>query len=193
MVTIGGSMTIEQLTSTIDNAHEHLVDLIERCERDEAMAYTHELLQNPAFAGMILHLVSINLLKWIKEPPYESLRLGLECSTIAPELRQEIFWRLLLKNAVRTGDLDAVKIVAAHVDPCWQFSSGLREAAQHQNTQMFVFLYHMSDGERVRAQMDTDPGEVDLEWWDEQVALMQRHVLQQETLGMGALHAVKKL
>lgn len=186
-------MTIEQLTITIDNAHEHLVDLIERCERDEAMAYTHELLQNPAFAGMILHFVSLSLLKWIKQPPYESLKLGFECTTIAPELRQEIFWRLLLKNAVRTGNLDAVKIVAAHVDPCWQFSSGLREAAQYQNTEMFVFLYHMSEGQRVRAQMEHDSGEIDLEWWDEQVALMQRQVLHKETSGTGAANALKKL
>lgn len=193
MVAIGGCMNIEQVTGTINNAHDHLVGLIQRCEREEAVAYTHNLLKNPAFAGMILHLVSVSLLKWMKEPPYEALRLGLECTTIAPELRQEIFWQLLLKNAVRTEDFEAVKIVAAHVDPCWQFSSGLREAAVHHNSEMFVFLYHMSEGERVRAQMDTDPGEVDLDWWDEQVALMQRGVLQHETLGFGSLYAVKKL
>lgn len=186
-------MNIEQLSGAIQNSNEQLVDLIEKGERDAALDYTHNLLKNPAFAGMILHLVSVSLLKWMKEPPYNSLRLGLECTTIAPELRQEIFWQLLLKNAVRTGDMEVVHIVAEYVDPCWQFSSGLREAAEHQNFEMFSFLYSISEGERVRAQMELDPGEVDLEWWDEQVALMQREVLQQETLGTGASNAVKKL
>lgn len=186
-------MNIEELTRNIRNSNDDLVDLIEKGERDAALAYTHTLLKNPAFAGMILHLVSVSLLKWMKEPPYTSLRLGLECTTIAPELRQEIFWRLLLKNAVRTGEMEAVKIVAGYVDPCWQFSSGLREAAQHQNSEMFAFLYPISEGERVRTEMERDPGEVDLEWWDEQVALMQREVLQQATLGTGASNAAKKL
>ena len=186
-------MNVEELIANSQNITEHLTGLIDRCERNEALAYTHDLLKNPAFAGMILHLVSIDLLRWIKQPPYESLRLGLECTTIAPELRQEIFWRLLLKNAVRTGDIEAVKIVAAHVDPCWQFSSGLREAAQHQNLEMFAFLYPISEGERVRAEMELDPGEVDLEWWDEHVALMQREVLQKETAGSGCLNGMKKL
>lgn len=186
-------MNIEHLMGQTNNSTDHLVDLIDKGARDEALAYTNNLLKSPAFAGMILHFVSVSLLKWMKEPPYESLRLGLECTTIAPELRQEVFWRLLLKNAVRTGDVEVVQIVAAHVDPCWQFSSGLREAAEHQNFEMFSFLYPISEGERVRAEMELDPGEVELEWWDEQVALMQREVLQQETLGTGASNAVKKL
>lgn len=193
MNTMGECMNIEHITGTIDNAHDHLVGLIQQCEREQALAFTHDLLKNPAFAGMILHLVSVSLLKWMKEPPYEALRLGLECTTIAPELRQEIFWQLLLKNAVRTEDFEVVKIVAAHVDPCWQFSSGLREAAEHQNSEMFAFLYDISEGERVRMQMENDPGEVDLDWWDEQVSLMQREVLEQETLGAGASSTAKKL
>ena len=186
-------MNIEHVMGATHNITDHLVDLIDKGARDEALAYTNDLLKNPAFAGMILHLVSVNLLKWMKQPPYDALRLGLECTTIAPELRQEIFWRLLLKNAVRTGDIEAVTIVAAHVDPCWQFSSGLREAAEHQNAEMFAFLYHMSEGDWVRTQMESDPGEVDLDWWDEQVAVMQREVLQQATLEHGASNAVKKL
>lgn len=193
VVSLGVDMNIEQLSGTIQNSNADLVDLIEKGERDAALAYTQNLLKNPAFAGMILHFVSVRLLQWMKEPPYDSLRLGLECTTIAPELRQEIFWQLLLKNAVRTGDMEVVKIVAEYVDPCWQFSSGLREAAEHQNSEMFVFLYHMSEGERVRTEMELDPGEVELEWWDEQVALMQREVLQQETLGTGASSVAKKL
>lgn len=190
---MGGCMNIEQLTGSIQDITDHLVGLIDRCERDEALSYTHDLLKNPAFAGMILHLVSIDLLKWMKHPPYDSLRLGLECTTIDPDLRQEIFWRLILKNAVRTGDMEAVKIVAECVDPCWQFSSGLREAAEHQNPEMFVFLYHISDGDTVRSHLEHDCGNLDLEWWDEQVSLMQREVLHNETAESGVVHVVKKL
>ena len=168
---------LEELTNQLSTSTDGLVDLIEANDREGALACTHTLLKTPAFAGVVIHSVCVRLLQWMNEPPYDVLRLGLDCTSIAPELRQEIFCRLLLKNAVRTENIEVVKMVAAHVDPCWQFSSGLREAAEHQNAEMFEFLYHMSNGDDVRGHLEHDCGNVDLEWWDEQVALMQHTVL----------------
>lgn len=178
---LGGCMItqsqLEELTNQLSTSTDGLVDLIEANDREGALACTHILLKTPAFAGVVIHSVCVRLLQWMNEPPYDVLRLGLDCTSIAPELRQEIFCRLLLKNAVRTGEIEVVKMVAAHVDPCWQFSSGLREAAEHQNAEMFEFLHHMSDGDAVRGHLEGDCCGINLSWWDEQVALMQHTVL----------------
>ena len=185
--------TLDTWTANLNATTDDLVALIEANDRDGALAYSHNLIKTPALAGVIMHFTSIRLLQWMKEPPYDKLRLGLECTTLAPELRQEIFWQLMLKNAVRTEDFEVVQLMANYVDPCWQFSSGLRETVALRRGDMFQFLYPISDGAQVRANLDHQWDDEDLAWWDEQVALAQRDLLHKVTSGAGSFHCVKKI